>query len=124
WWQKLVVILDAQLEYVDDKDQRVGMLREVARIHAERSGQGGKIGLALEALARAWKEDVADEAVYAELEEVAARLGAWDQLTQVLDAGVEGIYDYDLAARLLARIGRIEEVQRKDRGRAIGAWRR
>ena len=124
WWQKLVVILDAELEFIDDKDQRVSMLREIARIHEARMGQGGKLGLALDALSRAWKEDVSDEDVYGELERVATKLGAWDQLTHALDAGVEGVYDYDLAARLLARIGRIEEEHRADRGRAIAAWRR
>src|SRR5262249_3697443 len=69
-------------------------------------------------------EDVADEGVYGELERVATKLGAWDVLVATLDAGVEGVYDYDLAARLLARIGRVEEEHRKDRGRAIAAWRR
>jgi tetratricopeptide (TPR) repeat protein len=123
-WQKLVVILDAQLEFVDDREQRVGMLREIAALHEQHEGHGGKVPLALEALARAWKEDVGDEDVYAELERVATRLGAWEKLVQTLDAGVEGIYDYDLAARQLARIGRIEEEKRHDRTRAIAAWRR
>ncbi len=123
-WQKLVVILDAQLEFVDDRGQRVGMLREIASLHEGHEGQKGKLPLALEALARAWKEDVADEDVYAELERVATRLNAWEKLVGTLDAGVEGIYDYDLAARLLARIGRIEEEKRNDRTRAIAAWRR
>src|SRR5262249_13641763 len=68
WWQKLVIILDAQLEFIDEKENRVGMLREIARIHEERTGQGGKMPLALDALARAWKEDVSDEEVYGELE--------------------------------------------------------
>src|SRR5262249_34491216 len=124
WWQKLVVILDAQLEFIDEKETRVTMLREIAQLHEERAAEGGKLKLALDALARAWKEDVADEGVYGELERVATKLGAWDVLVATLDAGVEGVYDYDLAARLLARIGRVEEEHRKDRGRAIAAWRR
>ena len=98
WWQKLVIILDAQLEYVDDVPQRVGMLREIARLH---EGRGGDMRLALHALARAWREDVSDEEIYDELQRVATALSAWDELTQTLDAGVEGVYDYDLAARLL-----------------------
>lgn len=121
WWQKLVVILDAQLEYVDDVAQRVSMLREIARLHEER---GQRLPDAMRALARAWREDVSDEEVYGELQRVATSLEAWDDLTQTLDAGVEGVYDYDLAARLLARIGRIEEEKRGDRTRAIAAWRR
>src|SRR5262249_31327722 len=105
-------------------ETRVGMLRGSARTQGGRPGQGGKMPLALDALARAWKEDVSDEEVYGELERVAVKLSAWDELTATLDAGVEGVYDYDLAARLLARIGRIEEEHRNDRGRAVAAWRR
>src|SRR5262249_48723231 len=97
------------------------MQREIARLHEER---GGNMKLALGALAAAWKEDVADEDVYAELERVASKLGAWGDLVDTLDHGVEGIYDYDLAARLLARIATIEEQHRNDRARAIAAWRR
>ncbi len=123
-WQKLVVILDAQLEFIEEPGQRVAMMREIAQLHEAHETQGGKLPLALDALARAWKEDVSDEDVYAELERIATRLGAWETLVATLDAGVEGVYDYDLAARLLARIGRIEEEQRGDRTRAVAAWRR
>jgi golgin subfamily B member 1 len=121
WWQKLVVILDAQLEFVDDKGERVKMLQEIARLHEERAGS---MNLAFDAQARAWKEDVADEAVYGELERIATKLEKWEELCQTLDAGVEGVYDYDLAARLLSRIGEIEEHKRQDRIRAIAAWKR
>ena len=33
WWQKLVVILDAKLAYVEDPVARVSTLREISRIH-------------------------------------------------------------------------------------------
>lgn len=121
WWQKLVVILDAQLEYIDDQARRVETLREIARLHETR---GGAMELALRALARAWREDVAAEDVYADLERLAGKLGAWEELVVTLDGGVEGVYDYDLAARLLGRIGEIEETKRGRRPAAIAAWKR
>jgi hypothetical protein len=120
-WQKLVVILDAQLEFVEDKPRRVEMLREIARIHETR---GGALDLALGALARAWKEDVSSEEVYADLERLAAKQQQWELLVQTIDDGVEGIYDYDLAARLLGRVGDIEEGKRGRRPAAIAAWNR
>jgi tetratricopeptide (TPR) repeat protein len=120
-WQKLVVILDAQLEFVEDKPRRVEMLREIARIHETR---GGALDLALSALARAWKEDVSSEEVYADLERLAAKQQQWEMLVQTIDDGVEGIYDYDLAARLLGRVGDIEEGKRGRRPAAIAAWNR
>ncbi|HLL23764.1 MAG TPA: hypothetical protein VK427_16610, partial [Kofleriaceae bacterium] len=58
WWQKLVVILDAKLDYVRDPADQVATLHEIALIHEERDGA---LDLALEALGRAWRIDVADE---------------------------------------------------------------
>jgi golgin subfamily B member 1 len=121
WWQKLVVVLDASLAFVDDKAQRVTILREMASLHEER---GLAKELALKALERAWKEDVADEDVYLEFSRLAEKLGKWDILISALDSGAEGQYDYDLAARLLGRIGQIEDEQRKNKPRAIAAWKR
>src|SRR5205823_2296126 len=57
-WQKLVVIYDAQLEFIEDATKRVEILREMARLHEER---GGKAKHAWEALARAFKEDPASD---------------------------------------------------------------
>ena len=38
WWQKLVVILDAQLDYVEDRSRRVEMLRDDLPLSASLSG--------------------------------------------------------------------------------------
>lgn len=121
WWQKLVVILDAQLAYVDDPERRVSMLREIAQIHETR---GGDQLLALDALARAWKENVSDSDVYDELQVAAARIGAWDSLIETLEAGIKDNYDYDLVTQVLARIAEIHETQRQDNAAAITAWTR
>jgi tetratricopeptide (TPR) repeat protein len=121
WWQKLVVILDTQIRYVEDPDRRVAMLREIAHIHATR---GGDQKLALEALSRAWRENVRDEAALAELTALAAKLGAWDSLVGTLAAGVENEYDPVLVAMVWARIAEIHEERRKDAERAIQAWRK
>ncbi|MBA3539259.1 MAG: tetratricopeptide repeat protein, partial [Deltaproteobacteria bacterium] len=58
WWQKLVVILDAKLVFIRDPMDQIMTLHEIAEIHELR---GGALDLALEALARAWRIDVADE---------------------------------------------------------------
>jgi tetratricopeptide (TPR) repeat protein len=121
WWQKLVVILDTQVRYVDDPERRVAMLREIASIHATR---GGDQKLALEALSRAWRENVRDEAALAELTALAGRLGAWDALVGTLAAGVAEEYDLELVAAVWARIAEIHEERRKDAERAIEAWRK
>ncbi len=121
WWQKLVVILDAQLQYVEDPTRRVEMLREIATLHETR---GGDEQLALDALARAWRANVADSEVYDELSVLAAKLGAWDALIETLEGGVEELYDYELVAAIVARIAELHESQRDDAAAAIAAWRR
>jgi tetratricopeptide (TPR) repeat protein len=122
WWQKLVVLIrDAQLPHVSDQARRVAMLREVASLHARR---GGDERLAFGALARAWREDVANEEVYAELAAQAARLEAWTELAATLEAGVEGNYDYDLVGVVWARVADLQENRRGDGVRAVAAHRR
>src|SRR5690606_26970764 len=82
WWRKLVVILGARLDHVEDPLGRVAVLREIAQIH---EGRGGDLGLALEAMARAWLEDPIDDELYEELRVLAERLGAWDALATTLE---------------------------------------
>jgi golgin subfamily B member 1 len=121
WWQKLVVILDAKLAYVDDPARKVEMLREIATIHDTR---GGDLSLAFDALARAWKIEPADVSVFDALTNQAARLGAWDELVDVLESGIAGSFDPDVAAAVHARIAEIHETQRGDHPAAIASWRR
>ncbi|HET6613456.1 MAG TPA: tetratricopeptide repeat protein [Kofleriaceae bacterium] len=121
WWQKLVVILDARLEYIADPETRVAMLREIAHLHESR---GGDPTLALAALSRAWRDDIRSDDVYEDLVELSAKLDAWDQLVATLDDGIAGEYDVDLVARILARIAGIHETYREDRSAAIATWRR
>ena len=119
WWRKLVIILDAQLEYVEDQVQLVGMLREIAKLHEER---GGNLRLALKALARAWKQDPSQTEVYAELLTMANRLAAWDGLVDTLEAGVAEVYEPALSATLWQKIAEIQEEKRQDYPRAVHAW--
>ncbi|HUH00576.1 MAG TPA: tetratricopeptide repeat protein [Kofleriaceae bacterium] len=121
WWQKLVVILDAKLKFVDDPERRVAMLREIAQMHETR---GGDQRLALEALSSAWKAAPGSNEVLAELTVLATKLAAWDQLVATLEEGVKGSYDYDLNSRILARIAEVHEHQRRDHKKAIAAWKR
>lgn len=121
WWQKLVVILDAQLQYVDDPERRVKMLREIAELHETR---GGDKGLALDALSRAWLENTANNEIYDQLAALAGKLAAWDDLVATLEQGVVDEYDYDLVATILGRVADIHETHRDDAAAAIEAWRR
>ncbi|HEX7837173.1 MAG TPA: hypothetical protein VF469_06895, partial [Kofleriaceae bacterium] len=121
WWQKLVVILDAKLDYVRDPAEQVRTLHEIARIHEDR---GGALDLALQALARAWRIDVADEDSLERLLVLAGKLAAWDEVVTTLADGAEAASSADLAAALWARAAEIHEQRRGDLARAVAAWRK
>ncbi len=127
-WQKLVVIYDAELEFIDDKPRRIELLQEIARIHEKR---GGDPRLAFGALARAWGEEAGEPdaaeretALYHELKRLSHMLGMWRELVDVLQQAVADSYDYDLQARVYARVADIQETQLRDRGAAIDSWRK
>ncbi|HEY1554250.1 MAG TPA: tetratricopeptide repeat protein [Kofleriaceae bacterium] len=121
WWQKLVVILDAKLEYVRDPAEQVTTLHEIAEIHEER---GGAIDLALAALARAWRIDVADDAALTKLLSLAGKLEAWDEAAATVEEGATAAPTSDMQAGLWARAAEIHEAQRSDLARAVVAWRK
>jgi tetratricopeptide (TPR) repeat protein len=120
WWQRLVVILDAKLAYIDDPTRRVDTLREIARLHETR---GGDPDLALSALARAWREDVGDADLLDELTQLAGKLAAWDELVNLLEEGRKTTLDPDAIAAIASRVAEVQEVQRTDLPAAITAWR-
>ncbi len=121
WWQKLVVILDAKLDYIRDPNDQVAVLHEIALIHEER---GGALDMALEALARAWRIDVAEDESLAKLLSLAGKLEAWDEAVATLEAGASGAPNSDMSAGLWARAAEIHEQHRNDPERAIAAWRK
>ncbi len=121
WWQKLVVVLDAKLDYIRDAAEQTATLSEIAAIHEDR---GGALDLALAALARAWSIDVADDGALTKLLALAGKLDAWDETVRTVEDGAAQAGGGDLAATLWARAAEIHEQQRNDVPRAILAWRK
>ena len=121
WWQKLVVILDAKLDYVLDPIDQILVLHEIAKIHEER---GGALDLALHALARAWRIDVSEDESLLKLLSLAAKLEAWDDAASTLEEGASAAPSPDLAGALWGRAAEIHEVQRSDLPQATRAWRK
>jgi tetratricopeptide (TPR) repeat protein len=120
WWQKLVVVLDAKLAFQSDPSDQVATLMEIAAIHESR---GGDLGVALAALARAWRIEPTRHDVFDQLTALGARMGAWDALCQTLAAGAASTMDPPTQHLALARLAEIHETQRGDHGAAIAAWR-
>lgn len=126
-WQKLIVIYDAELEFIDERARRVELLREIARLHEQRGGEGR---LAFGALARAWTEEVeegggdGEQAIYDEMERLARELVMWRELVHTLEGVVEKSYEPDLQAVVYARVARLKEQRLADLAGAIESWRK
>ena len=121
WWQKLVVILDAQLMYAEDQARRGEMLREIAQIHEER---GGDLGLALDALGKAWLEETADDALYERFVSLGLSQGNAPLLIEVLEAGIKDQYDFELVGKVLMQLAGLQETAQNDVPKAIACLRR
>ncbi|HUQ06344.1 MAG TPA: tetratricopeptide repeat protein [Kofleriaceae bacterium] len=121
WWQKLIVILGAKLAYVDDPADKVAIHLEIAGLHDTR---GGDPELSFDALSKAWELEPARRDVFDRLCTQGARLGAWNDLVQVLEGGAASTMDPEAGALALARIAEIHETQRGDHESAIAAWKR
>tara|TARA_R110002073_G_scaffold24260_9_gene82156 strand:- start:70410 stop:81644 length:11235 start_codon:yes stop_codon:yes gene_type:complete len=121
WWQKLVVILDAKLLYAEDQSQRGEMLREIAQIHEER---GGDLGLALEALGKAWLEETGDSELYRRFVSLGLSQGKTDLLIEVLEAAIVDQYDFELVGTVLMQLAGIHETSKNNAKAAIACLRR
>jgi len=121
WWQKLVVVLDAKLEFLSDTHAQIATLLEVAAIHESR---GGDLDLAQDALSRAWLHEPSRADVFERLVALGGKNAAWDELVATLDQGAAQSMDPVAQSSALARVAEIHETQRGDHGAAIAAWRK
>ena len=120
-WVNLVSIYDAELEFIDDKDRRLFLLREIARLNET---MGANLEPAFDALVRALKEEFGDPELLENLERLAAELDRWGEVVAALTEGVADSYDPDLVARMHAKIATIQEEQLGDNEQAVAAWRK
>ncbi len=125
-WARLTSVYEVELLFIDDKPRRVELLREIARLEEER---GRNLDAAFFALSRAWSEESSEgenreQPLYAELTRLSQALKEWPKLCGILERAVENSYDFELAARVYARIAAISDQELHDRARAIEAWRK
>jgi hypothetical protein len=116
----------SQLLFVEDKPRRIEILREIAQIKESR-GQDPQA--AFQALSRAWLEEAGE----GESREQSPVRGAvpTGRAVPALRGWFRswkrrhrGSYDFELTARVWARIARIQDEQLHDRSQAIEAWRK
>ncbi len=118
-WQKLVAVLDAQLDTVEDRDDRVKILGEMAQIYQRLA----RIDLAFGCRSRAWLADVGSPQALAEMETLAVSARLYGPLVETLQKGAVEATDPDLQARLWGMTARLIEEHLGDANQAIEAWR-
>jgi tetratricopeptide (TPR) repeat protein len=117
---KLVGALEAQLETIDDHEQRVAILREMADNYQSL----GRLDLAFDARARAWLVDVSSADTLGEMEALAVAARQYAPLVATLQKGaVEAVIDPELQASLWGISARLSEEHLGDIGQAVEAWR-
>ena len=125
-WQKLVVIFEAELGFIESPADRYERLLELATLHEK---SGGDPARAFAAVLRSWREQAAlgddtdarvrEEHLGEELERLAASAQKFPELVAELEKAVVDALDPELRARVYRRVARLAEQHLGDRSRAI-----
>jgi tetratricopeptide (TPR) repeat protein len=118
-WGKLVGALEAQLDFIDDRDQRVKIRREMAEIYQRLA----RLDLAFDCRAKAWLEDVSSAETLGEMEALAVSARQYAPLVATLQKGAVEAIDPDLQAQLWGISAKLAEENLGDAEQAIEAWR-
>ena len=116
---RLAGALEAQLDSIDDRAERVRIFRELAGIHQRL----GRADVAFECRSRAWLADVESPETLAELESFGAGARMHAELAATLARGAVEAGDPDLQADLWARAARLYEEPLGQQPDAVEAWR-
>ena len=116
---KLVGALDAELESVDDRTERVRILREMAEIHQRL----GRPEAAFDCRSRAWLTDVDSVETLSEMEALGTAGGMHAELVVSLQKGAVEAGDPQLQAQLWAMAARLLEDPLGRAADAVEAWR-
>ena len=105
-WEKLISALEILAKSETDVARRVFLLRKIA---ATSANQVGSLDRALDAQARALKEDPSQGETLLELEQLAGQAGAWDKLRGIYNEVAGSLDEPALARQYWMRLAVIEE---------------
>jgi len=119
-WRKLIYLNAQRFDLTTDDLDRVGILRETARLWEQRGKDDQR---AFEAYRAAFEIDADDTEIREDLERLAGVLGAWDELAEAYEAGIEGA-EGTAKRDLLSALALIHDEKRDDPRRALEAYGR
>ncbi len=119
-WRHLVSVNDERLALASDDGERIGVLRETARLWEERGGDRNR---AFEAMRSAWTLDPEDGDARGHLDRLAEATRRWDDLASAYESAVAKT-DGAAKRELLAALAVLHDKRRDDPRRALDAWDR
>lgn len=120
-WKKLIAVLEAQAELIDDDAARVAVLCEIGGLHEQR---GRDTALAFLAFERAFVCDPGNEQVRAQVDRLAAQRDAWNEHVAAYEAALAKTDDVTVKTTLLTTLARVHDEKRGDPRSAIAVYER
>ncbi|MGH7434766.1 MAG: tetratricopeptide repeat protein, partial [Polyangiaceae bacterium] len=105
-WQKLIGVHEVQVRRSDDVTRRVELLHQIATLYEDAAGD---LPSAFTTLARALKEDPANESTQQQLDRVARATGRFADLAKAFEQLASTIEDPSLASALYMTSARVQE---------------
>jgi tetratricopeptide (TPR) repeat protein len=120
-YDELAVVLELRLRAQSEPADRAGTLRALAHVVETALGEPAR---AESALLRALAEEPQDASLHAEIERLAAqaRGDGWRRYADALQERASSIFDANVAADLLVRLGKVSEEHLDDAPRAARAY--
>jgi golgin subfamily B member 1 len=120
-WRRYVASVDRFLPSVIDKEERVNLLFDAAKVQEEKLGQKD---IALVMLSRAFSEDASSEEVRLAMHRLAEETGSWDELAAVYENVVDEVEKGPLAERLYTALAKIQDEHLDDHEEAEATLRK
>ena len=120
-WQKLVSVHEVQVRRADDVTRRVELLHQIAQLYEDSAGDQGN---AFATLARALKEDPANEGTQQQLDRVARATGRFSDLAEAFQQLAGQIEDPALASALFMTSARVQENDLGNVDMAVSLYRK
>jgi tetratricopeptide (TPR) repeat protein len=120
-WQKLAAVHEVQVRRSEDASRRVELLHQIAQLYEDAAGD---LGSAFATLARALKEDPANDATQQQLDRVARATGRFADMAQVFQQLATQTEDPTFASALYMTAARVHENDLGNLDTAIGLYRK
>ncbi len=120
-WRLLIRLNEERFGLAQDASEKVAVLRETAKLWETR---GNDLKRAFHATRIAFELDPEDGETRGELERIAGQLGAWEDLSESFEQGIQNSNDELTKRELLLQVAKIYDEKIDDPRRALGAYGR